>query len=367
MREHVRNAAWHPEPSMERSQVYVRYAFIVVFGTYIAIALFNQPQLNPSTSFALVYIIAIYAVAAFLIQYWNLRDPSLNHRRITYGIVLDISTITAILFSGGEATLALYPIYLWIIIASGFRYGARYLYLAQSLSIVGFVILLITDQYWSIAGGISVSIIITIGPLPLYIGFLLKKLEEQIRLNVLVDRDALTGAYNRRYAEDYLTDVVAGSIEKGDTLSLVMIDIDHFKRINDNHGHLIGDEVLQEVVKRIRNVTRQQDILIRYGGEEFLLVLQLPLKGSLDCAERVRACFEEHPIRTKDTEIRITASLGVSTLSHEIKTHQELIQMADFALYRAKEYGRNQVVVFSETFFSEISPKRCAMGTHQRG
>jgi diguanylate cyclase (GGDEF)-like protein len=126
-----------------------------------------------------------------------------------------------------------------------------------------------------------------------------------------------------------------------------MIDIDHFKRINDKHGHMVGDEVLQEVVKRILASTRQQDILIRYGGEEFMLALEVGCEKALNAAERIRKKLEQTTMRTKDVELSVTASMGIAVLTSEVSSYGELIKMADSALYIAKESGRNKVVIYS--------------------
>ncbi len=127
----------------------------------------------------------------------------------------------------------------------------------------------------------------------------------------------------------------------------MMIDADHFKMINDQYGHLTGDQVLHEIGQIIKENVREIDIVGRYGGEEFCVVLpDTDLDGSRVVAERIRRCASNKHIRAYDNTIRISLSAGISIFPTDGKALEELVDKADWALYRAKSQGRNCVVAF---------------------
>jgi diguanylate cyclase len=153
--------------------------------------------------------------------------------------------------------------------------------------------------------------------------------------------DPLTGAYNRRYLETALQFMEQDALFG---VSVVMIDVDHFKRINDQFGHYIGDEVLKKVVWIAHHTIRKTDVLARYGGEEFTLLLpNTPLERAIEVAERVRHNIEGFMWRDLDTTLRVTVSLGVAFAEGQPQT---ALKHADQALYRAKTAGRNRVAFF---------------------
>jgi len=153
--------------------------------------------------------------------------------------------------------------------------------------------------------------------------------------------DGLTGLYNIRYFYELAEFELKRAKRYKYPLSLIMIDIDHFKKVNDTHGHLAGDEVLKSVARRLKKIVREIDVLGRYGGEEFLILLP-NINLVKDVAERVRRAIEMEPVHTGDADIYVTASIGVSMLSADADL-QTLFRQADAALYKAKEKGRNRV------------------------
>jgi diguanylate cyclase len=165
---------------------------------------------------------------------------------------------------------------------------------------------------------------------------------EQHRREALID--PLTGLFNRRAMDSHLDELMAVDTDK--PLSLLMADIDHFKRINDTYGHIIGDVVIRNVAETVRKCIRGEDIAVRYGGEEFLVLLpDTPLDGALKVAESIRHRIEAlRLIRRHDnfTLAPFTISLGVSVRRPD-DTRESLIQRADQALYLSKNAGRNRV------------------------
>ncbi|MFA5164028.1 MAG: sensor domain-containing diguanylate cyclase [Candidatus Omnitrophota bacterium] len=173
----------------------------------------------------------------------------------------------------------------------------------------------------------------------------LKKISLYERVQSLAITDGLTGIYVRRhflerYAEDF-----ARSKRHNLKLSVLMIDLDHFKQCNDTYGHLVGDIVLKEIAKIMKDFVRQVDLIGRYGGEEFVLALpDTDRNSAIAVAERIRQEVERHKFRAYDETIAMTISAGVATYPDNGDDVQVLIDKADQALYRAKEEGRNRVV-----------------------
>ena len=158
--------------------------------------------------------------------------------------------------------------------------------------------------------------------------------------------DRLTGLYNRGHWESNLKAAYARHQRYGHALSLVMLDIDHFKRVNDTYGHQAGDKVIEHVAGLLREHVREADVAGRYGGEEFGVVLSDTDKaGALIFAERLRKAVETLEVHYNDQAIRFTISLGVADLSQPSNDHADLIARADQALYTSKKSGRNRVTV----------------------
>jgi diguanylate cyclase (GGDEF)-like protein/PAS domain S-box-containing protein len=160
-------------------------------------------------------------------------------------------------------------------------------------------------------------------------------------LHTLAMRDSLTNCLNRRAFFERIDGDFSSAKRYGHDLSCIMVDIDHFKSVNDNHGHAAGDQVLKGVAKILRDLKRKPDYVCRYGGEEFVIVLpHADIKGAMEVAERIRNAIE-----SKDfSGISITSSLGVSSSHFGANSSSEIIAQADKALYSGKEGGRNCVV-----------------------
>jgi two-component system, cell cycle response regulator len=169
---------------------------------------------------------------------------------------------------------------------------------------------------------------------------------ENARLEVLAQTDPLTMVLNRRALTTRLASELDRARRYEAVLSLLMIDLDHFKSVNDTYGHLVGDDVLRATAALLQQAVRSVDVVARYGGEEFVIVLpETPLSGAVAFAERVRQQIEDHPFRALSGErLRVTASIGVGVFpAEDVSTVDTLLAHADEALYRAKAAGRNQV------------------------
>ena len=164
-------------------------------------------------------------------------------------------------------------------------------------------------------------------------------------LEKLALTDPLTKIYNRRYLNLHMERALPLAKREKSPLTIVMLDIDYFKKINDSHGHDAGDTILKKLVKIIKKEIRESDILVRLGGEEFLIVLaSTSLKQGHELSERIRETVENEAFVYEKKRIPVTISMGIAQFN-EVHDLHDFINKADQALYRAKENGRNQVIV----------------------
>lgn len=167
------------------------------------------------------------------------------------------------------------------------------------------------------------------------------------RLERLAALDSLTGIYNRRFGMTRLHEEFGRALRANTPIGVMMMDLDHFKQVNDTYGHLTGDRVLIKLAKLARSVLREGDILVRYGGEEFLAILPGASHNDVhNIADRFRRKVEESSVSDGDDIIKVTISIGgISFPEHDVANETELVDLADQALYRAKESGRNCIAM----------------------
>jgi two-component system cell cycle response regulator len=175
-----------------------------------------------------------------------------------------------------------------------------------------------------------------------YSDHLRNRLEESIEAAMV---DPLTGLYNRRYLESHLSRLVTDAVRSGNSLSVLLADIDHFKAVNDTYGHDIGDKVLKEFSARFRRNTRSIDLPCRYGGEEFLVIMpDTSMTRAYQVGERLRVAIAADAFQIQPgVGIRLTASVGIATLECPDDTPEAVFRRADSALFAAKRHGRNRV------------------------
>ena len=178
-------------------------------------------------------------------------------------------------------------------------------------------------------------------------------------LNEVSSRDTLTGLFNRGYVIEKLDSEINRAVRHGSPMAVLMMDLDHFKNINDTYGHNVGDQVLQWVGKTLRESCRVYDVPGRYGGEEFCVVLPETLaRNTTAVAERIRTRFESGGLNVGDNMLRVTASFGIAgldTVPGDNLTPAALIDRADRALYCAKNRGRNRVELWDDGLMPDPS------------
>ncbi|AIO70491.1 sensor domain-containing diguanylate cyclase [Burkholderia oklahomensis] len=181
-----------------------------------------------------------------------------------------------------------------------------------------------------------------------HVSVMQREREEAVaKLQEYANRDGLTGIANRRFFEARLRDEFERWQRYGGNLSVLLFDLDHFKAINDRFGHVVGDNVLRVMARRVADVVRLQDTFGRFGGEEFALLLPCTsLDEAMHVAEKIRQTIGNTPIEAEGVRVPVTASVGGAAAHAGALTHETLVNEADAALYRAKRQGRNCSVAF---------------------
>lgn len=189
---------------------------------------------------------------------------------------------------------------------------------------------------------IAISAIVTLLILGMVL-FVVKRSQQQ--METIAGTDTLTGLLNRQAFEMMFGQAILDSQRRGSPLCAILFDIDYFKAVNDNHGHLAGDRILQEIAAITKNAVRENDIVTRWGGEEFLVLLKdCPLQQATSIAEKLRHTIASHDFALRGGDILLTASLGIAEYTHR-ESPTDFFTRADRALYQAKEKGRNRIAV----------------------
>ena len=231
--------------------------------------------------------------------------------------------------------------------------GASFAIISLMLAVRVLVMALSIGQHYTLYSALPVNdmtfFIIIVAELCLSFGFVLM-LNYRLagELQHLAERDALTGAFNRRSLEGEAERMLARAARTMDPLTVMMIDVDHFKAINDTYGHAVGDEVLKRLASIAQKTIRGGDYFARYGGEEFCILLPSVTEDQAEgLAERLRSRYAEMILEHDGAKIRSTISIGIADSSHAGSDFSVLFKAADKALYRAKEEGRNRVAAYS--------------------
>jgi diguanylate cyclase (GGDEF)-like protein len=192
-----------------------------------------------------------------------------------------------------------------------------------------------------------VAVCVTISDVT-HVSIVQREREEAVaKLQEYADRDGLTGIANRRFFEARLRDEFTRWQRYGGDMSMLLFDLDHFKKINDQFGHGVGDTVLRVMAQRVAEVVRAQDTFGRFGGEEFALLLPCtPLADAMSVADKIRCVIADTPVEVLGMGVPVTASVGGAAARQGVPTYDVLINEADAALYSAKRQGRNRSVAF---------------------
>ena len=322
----------------EHVQGLIRIAFGLLIAVYLYLTV--GPRFDIHSFFAGFTTLSCALFTAIVV--W----PQRSTLRRGFGAVVDIGATTYVMLRYGEIGAPLYGIYLWVTFGNGFRYGVRSLYATHAISLVGFVAVVAFNPYWHQQPLMTGGLLVLLAALPPYGAVLLKAVRAANRsLREQAMRDVLTGLYNRRYLMDAFKRELHRARRRKERLGVMLIDIDHFKQFNDTFGHAAGDEVLRSVGQFMLTLVRGEDILCRFGGEEFVLLqVKASPEAILQRAEQFRQAIGSHKILYGGQRLGpVTLSIGISVFPDHGTTIETVLHAADEALYRAKDMGRNRV------------------------
>ncbi|MCX7034294.1 MAG: diguanylate cyclase [Arenimonas sp.] len=315
--------------------ILVANIFVVLGMAAYVVALRHFYRL-PSGRGPLALAVGLVALASY---WWGLLDPNLTQRLIWISLVLAavLGTSAAIIYRHGEGQVRHVAGVAFAGAAAIMAYRAVILVFDPSQ--VSAVFQLTHVQLLTYGMGSVLPVIGTIGFLLLCTERSQQALERAARV------DYLTGCYNRRAIEELATHNIAAARRHGLPLSVLVLDIDHFKRINDELGHAIGDLALVESVARIRTLLRAEDVLGRLGGEEFIVLMpNADSASAVNAGERIRMSFSAQPLGMDGHPRTVTLSIGVATLAPMDFEFSQLLRRGDRAMYAAKNAGRDLVM-----------------------
>jgi diguanylate cyclase (GGDEF)-like protein len=289
---------------------------------------------------------AVFTLAIFVSTTWfAVIHPNIEARSITNSLILALANAAC-------ASALLIPVKPPLRTAYWFT-GAAFAALAVVFVIRAIVIMLSPDNSYGLYANLAINpatfFAASMTQLCVTFGFVLM-LNYRLAndLHDLASHDQLTGALNRRGLEEEATRLQARCLRNKVPLAVMLIDVDHFKQINDQYGHLTGDEVLKRLTAVVQMSIRVEDYFARYGGEEFCVLLPAATEQDvMVMAERLRQNYEATLIRAGDETLTSTISIGVADSTHTGMVFNFLVATADQAMYRAKETGRNRVVAYS--------------------
>lgn len=311
-----------------RERILLRFGLVVVI-LVLPISIVNFIEGQTYLGMAIMSMLAVLAINSFTIYLGRSPAVSFGIFVFTLAVVIGIS-----LFERGVfGVLWIYPAIIFVSFAVSHRTAKIY----SAALFVYFSVLVFYLIAFQLAVRAVIALVLTIAFTTLFLNIIYKLRERLVERSV---SDPLTGALNRRELDSRLGEAIERKRRTQTPASLLMLDIDHFKSINDNYGHAAGDDVLIEFVKMIKNRARIMDQLFRTGGEEFLLFLpDTPESGAMTLAEDIRKVVSEAQfIKNR----RVTVSIGLSELRAD-EAIEEWVKQGDIALYQAKEDGRNRV------------------------
>ncbi len=336
----------------EHTQALIRIAIgsvglIYLFLVYVSGKL-GAAQQHMFLFVACFVFAAISIFAAVVIQ------PQVSQSRRLLGMALDFGATSYFMYVMKDMGILFFAVYLWVVIGNGLRYGTRYLYIAMTASIVCFTVVIASSSYWIEQWSFSAGLLIAMVALPLYFSSLLKQLNDQHNeLKMLYEQtarhathDSLTGLPNRKHFHDQLAETIASARPDKRTFTVLYLDLDGFKTINDDLGHAVGDQLIENTARRLEQCVRKDDMVARVGGDEFVVLLQDVASSDVSrVAEKIIESLSK-PFMLAGKVLSITTSIGIATYPQDGVDANALLHSADCAMYEAKRNGKNGYRIF---------------------
>ena len=296
-----------------------------------------------------LFFFGAFILALHYIQFYR-RESRV---KITVECAVMIGFITWVVFYSGRIESPLLNLYLLPVIASSLILGK----LVTAVGVVAIAFCYMALSYQTDSNGFSAmtywgSLLALLAPVIL-VAYITTMLAADIRYAVekikqVSDTDDLTGLYNMRAFSSILQRAFKQSVRHAHPLSIVMVDSDNLKSVNDSHGHEAGNRLLQHVVRCIRDELRGSDVMARFGGDEFVILLpETEGRGAQEMAERIRKSVESSRFDIRGGDATMTVSIGIASYPEDGGNLEVILDKADKAMYRAKQRGRNQVVVYA--------------------
>lgn len=348
---------------IRQSSVRLVFIAIVYLGIYIFSDFFTKP-IADHLSYGQLYLLSLIYLIPVLFHYYMIKrypDRWVFGRKV-FITSIDLISITALLYFLGADGAVYTPLYLWLVMGNGMRHGRNMFLVGILLALLSLSSLLLISPYWreniNVIYGLAIALIL----LPLFYLRLMNRLSEKNQelkdLLALTEYqakyDAMTELPNRQTYEKRITQYIL----KGEPFSLFFIDLDGFKDVNDTHGHHIGDMVLKEVARRIGAFVSNQDMVARFGGDEFVLIKH-GAGGKLEDFATSLTDIITHEYSIEGLDLELSASIGVSFYPDDTTDEIQLNCYADKAMYEAKKRGGNRYV-----FFQNIQKEEDVLSGH---
>lgn len=267
------------------------------------------------------------------------------------GIVLDIGAVSYLISLLHEPGFLLLPIYLWVIVGNGLRYGFGYLLVSTLLSVPSLVWVFTDGRTWEHSLYMASAWLLALLVLPVYFGVLLQRLKKQAselenlsqRMETLAKHDTLTALPNRSAFYEQIKTEMARADARGLVFAMAFVDLDGFKVVNDNYGHDVGDVVIKSASTRISESVRTDDFVARLGGDEFVVILPCPNANKANVSKAVKKILVSlaAPFEAGSHSITLSASIGVAFYPRDGKDLESLLRCADGEMYNVKRAGKN--------------------------
>ncbi len=336
-------------PDTEHQAALIRIVIAVIVSTYMVVVM----QLDGTDSTvkryiaALIIFIFLYSIGVLVSI---LIYPQISVPRRILSIVVDLGATTYVLYFLGDAGTPVYGMYLFNACGNGFRYGTRYLFLSSALGIAGFTFVLATSEYWAIHLTMGIGLLIVLIVIPIYFASLVRQLHAALaRMRTMANHDTLTGLPNRHSFYEQLRHMLQLAKRNNTQFAVVFVDLDGFKPINDALGHAAGDTVLKSVARRLEQSVRKNDIVARFGGDEFVIILADVHRTAAPSVAQKIIDTVARPHDFDGNPITLTSSVGIASYPESGRSVDDLIAQADAAMYQSKRSGRNCFCLDGET------------------
>lgn len=359
---HMNKAALDPDFNgalqQERAQAVVRIIITsLVLGLLVVLALIQHDLIKTKRFHETIIIVIGYWGLACVWWLHLRRTRQSSARRRLLSIIADLGTTSLSMFLANYLGAFFYPLYQWIIIGHGVRFGSRAMLTAAGLSIIGFGLVIVFTPYWQQNLLAGMGLMVGLAVLPVYFLTLLRQLqhlngqlrEELEKTRHIARHDTLTALANRHQFYERLEEEIRRRRRHGGGFALMFIDLDGFKAINDELGHQAGDQLLQEVARRLHDSARETDLAARLGGDEFAMLIDniSTEQEVLEPALRIAAAINR-PVALHGQLRPLSGSIGISLYPTHGTDTDSLTRNADLAMYAAKRQGKQRHIIFSK-------------------